>query len=237
MTVSAARLAQVFVELVDTRDDEFDLSAFLQLVTARAAEVVGAEAAGLLLADTSGQLQFVAGSDETTAMLELFQAQHHEGPCLECFHSGQPVMNADLSAAADRWPKFAPLAVTAGFHAVHALPMHRDSSGTVGAMSLFQTSTGQLGADDIQIVQSLTDLATLKVLQERTIHGAHVLTDQLQGALTSRVVIEQAKGVIAQMRGISVDDAFDVVRALARRERRPLAHVAQAVVDDPSIIT
>jgi hypothetical protein len=237
VTVTAVRLAEVFVEVADTpRDKDFDLSVFLRLVTARAAEVVRSDAVGLLVADPDGQLQFVAGSDETTTMLELFQLQHHEGPCRDCFRSGEPVVNANLADAADRWPRFAPLAVAAGFRSVHAIPLRRAHNDTVGAMSLFDTETGRLQAEDARIVQCLADVTTIRLLQERAVHGWQVLADQLQAALTTRIVIEQAKGLLAQMYGVSVDEAFDALRTYSRRHRQRLADVAQSVVQGPGPI-
>jgi hypothetical protein len=163
----------------------------------------------------------------------VFQLQHHEGPCSDCFRSGEPVDNVDLAEAGDRWPRFAPLALAAGFRAVHAVPMRRDHTDPVGAMGLFQTDTGRLEADDQQIVQSLADVATIKLVQERALRGGKVLITQLQEALTTRIVVEQAKGILAQLHGISVDDAFEVMRAFARRNRRRLADVAQELIDDP----
>ena len=137
MTVSAVRLAEVFVELADPPEDTFDLSAYLRLVTQRVAEVMQSDAAGMLLADRTGQLRFVAGSDEATTMLELFQLQHEEGPCLDCFKSGEPVVNTNLAEAADRWPRFAPMALNADFQAVHAIPLRRPNDDVVvGSMSL-----------------------------------------------------------------------------------------------------
>ena len=237
MAVTAARLAPVFVEIAAApRDDDFDVSAFLRLVTARAAEVLASDAVGLLVADPQGQLRFVAGSDETTSVLELFQLQHHEGPCLECFRSGTPVVNANLAEAEGRWPRFAPLAVAAGFRSVHAIPLRESRYGTIGAMSLFDTSTGRLEADDVSIVQSLADVTTIRLLQERVLRGAQVLTDQLQTALDTRVVIEQAKGVLAHVRGISTDEAFDTLRAYCRRHHQRLNDVSMMLVADPSRI-
>jgi hypothetical protein len=236
VTVPAVRLAEVFVEVADTRDAEFDLSGFLRLVTARAAELVTSDAVGLLVADPQGQLQFVAGSDETTAMLELFQLQHHEGPCLDSFRSGEPVINTDLADAADRWPRFAPAAVAAGFRSVHAIPLRRPTSDAVGVMGLFDTDTGRRPEDDTRIVQCLADVTTIRLLQERALQGWQSLADQLQTALTTRVVIEQAKGVLAQTYGVTVDEAFGALRAYARRHRQRLDDVARLVVKGPGPI-
>jgi hypothetical protein len=224
------------VEVADTRDDEFDLGEYLQLVAVRAAEVVQSDAAGLLLADHEDRLRFVAGSDEATAMLELFQLQHQEGPCLDCFRSGEPVVNTNLAEAADRWPRFAPFAVAAGFRSVHAIPMRRSSDGPVGAMSLLDSHVGELEGDDIRIVQSLAAVATIRLLQERAIHGAQVLTDQLQTALNSRIAIEQAKGAVAQVLNVSVDQAFDLMRGYSRQHQQRLTELARTLVDNPEQI-
>jgi transcriptional regulator with GAF, ATPase, and Fis domain len=225
----------VFVEMADTLVDEFDLIEFLQLVTARTAELADVSAVGLLLADHHGQLQFMAASDEATRLLELFQIQHHEGPCLDAFVSRVPVVNADLSRAADRWPLFAPRASDSGFHSVHALPL-RLRSEVIGALNLFGTGTGTLAPADVQVVQALADVATIGLLQERAIHRAEVLTEQLQGALNSRVVIEQAKGALARTHGVGVDEAFEKLRSYARRTNCKLSDVANAVITEPDTI-
>jgi transcriptional regulator with GAF, ATPase, and Fis domain len=225
----------VFVEMADTLVDEFDLIEFLQLVTARTAELADVSAAGLLLADHHGRLQFMAASDEATRLLELFQIQHHEGPCLDAFVSQAPVVNADLSQAADRWPLFAPRAAESGFRSVHALPL-RLRQQVIGALNLFGTGTGTLAPADVQVVQALADVATIGLLQERAIRRGEVLTEQLQGALNSRVVIEQAKGALARTHNVGVDAAFEKLRSYARNHNRKLSDVAHAVISEPDTI-
>jgi GAF domain-containing protein len=236
-TVSAERLAAIFVEVADTLVDEFDLLDFLHMLTHRAADLVGAAAVGLVLADQRGRLDFMAGSDENVRLVELFQVQNQEGPCLEAFHTGRPVINVDLSRAADRWPQFAPRATAAGFQSVHAFPLRlRDQS--IGALNVFgATAGGDFHGDDVSIMQSLADIAAIGLLQERTIRRAEILTEQLQGALNSRIVIEQAKGAIAQIRGGTVDEAFTVIRSYARANNRRLTDVAYAVVTDPGSVS
>jgi GAF domain-containing protein len=231
-TLAAERVAEMFVEFADTLVVEFDLIEFLQMVTTRASELVGSAAAGLLLADPHGQLQFMAASDERAELLELFQVQSHEGPCQDCFREAVPVVNADLREAADRWPLFAPRAVAAGFRSVHAFPM-RLRQDVIGALNLFGTDVGRMEPGDVRTVQALADVATIGLLQERTVRKGEVLTEQLQGALNSRVIIEQAKGAIAQMRGCSVDEAFTLLRGHCRNHNLRLSDVAQAVVTDP----
>lgn len=233
-TISAERLATVFVEVADTLVDEFDLIDFLHMLTARTAEVAGASAAGLLLADQRGRLQFMAASDEKTRLVELFQIQHHEGPCLDAFRTAKAVTNADLSQADGRWPRFAPRASAAGFRSVHAFPL-RLRNEVIGALNVFGAAPGG-GFDDAdaRIVQALADVAAIGLLQERAIRRGEILTEQLQGALNSRVVIEQAKGALAQSRGVHVDDAFVLMRDHARRTNRRLSDIAMTIIANPA---
>jgi GAF domain-containing protein len=229
-TLSAQRLAQVFVEVSDTLVDEFDLVDFLHMLTMRTAEIAAASVVGLVLADERGNLQFMAASREDARLLELFQLQNDEGPCLDAFRTGAAVVNTDLRDDADRWPRFAPHATEAGFRSVHAFPL-RLRAQVIGALNVFGAAGGaRLDADDVPLVQALADLASIGLLQERAVRHGQVLSEQLQGALNSRVVIEQAKGAIAQSRGVSVDEAFTLMRAYARSNHRRLGQVAQAVV-------
>jgi GAF domain-containing protein len=236
-TVSAERLARVFVEVADTLIDEFDLIDFLQLLASRTADLLDASPVGLLLADQTGRLEFMAASDENVKLLELFQAQNQQGPCLDAFRTGTPVVNADLAEATSRWPLFAPRAVQAGFRSVHAFPL-RLRAQRIGAMNVFSANVGgRLAESDVQIVQALADVASIGLLQERAISRGETLTEQLQGALNSRVTIEQAKGALAQARGVSVDDAFVLIRSFARGNNLRLGEVARAVLTDPDSIS
>lgn len=230
--VPADRLAQVFVEIADTLVDEFDLIEFLQMVTVHTSDLFDAQAVGLLIADGQGRLQMMAASDEHAKLLELFQVQSLEGPCQDCFRTGEPVVNADLHAAAARWPRFAPRAVEAGYQSVHAFPL-RLRREVIGALNLFGGSTGRLEPEDTRVVQSLADVATIGLLQERAIRRSEVLTEQLQGALNSRVVIEQAKGALAQIHSCSTNEAFALLRTYCRERHLKLVEVAQSIVDDP----
>jgi GAF domain-containing protein len=233
-TVSAERLANVFVEVADTLIDEFDLIDFMHMIAERTAELIGAPAVGLLLADQHGRLEFLAASDENTKLLELFQVQNREGPCLDAFRTATPVVNADLADAGVRWPRFAPRATAAGFRSVHAFPL-RLRSEVIGALNVFGDQPGSTLEDaDVPIVQALADVAAIGLLQERAVRRGEILTEQLQGALNSRIVIEQAKGAFAQARGTSVDTAFTQMRNYARRTNRRLGDVAYAIVTDPA---
>jgi transcriptional regulator with GAF, ATPase, and Fis domain len=234
-TVSQQRLAEVFVEITDTLVDDFDLIEFLHMVTLRTAELLDVSAAGLLLADPHGQLRFTAASDEATKLLELFQVQNHEGPCLDAFLTRTPVVNADLREATDHWPLFAPRATQSGFRSVHAIPL-RLRSEVIGALNLFGADAGALEPDDVRTVQALADAATIGLLQERAIHRGDVLTEQLQAALNSRVVIEQAKGALSRIHGVGVDEAFELLRTHARRNHRRLSELAHTIITDPSSV-
>jgi GAF domain-containing protein len=235
-TVSAERLATIFVEVADTLVDEFDLLDFLHMLTDRARSVVGAAATGLLLADVRGNLEFMAGSDENVRLLELYQLLAHEGPCLEAFQTGRPVINVDLDSASSLWPKFAPRATEAGYQSVHAFPL-RLRNQVIGALNVFGASQGgDFDSADVSIMQALADVAAIGLLQERSIRRGEVLTEQLQGALNSRIVIEQAKGAVAQANGTSVDEAFQAIRQFARRNNRRLTDVSRAVVTDPAAL-
>jgi len=232
-TVSKERLAEVFVEMADTLVDDFDLIEFLQMVTQRTVELINVSAVGLLLADHHGKLQFTAASNEASRLLELFQLQNQEGPCLDAFRTRLPVVNADLREAAGQWPLFAPRAAGSGFRSVHAIPL-RLRGEVIGALNLFGADVGMLQPEDVAIVQALADVATIGLLQERIIHRGEVLAEQLQGALTSRVVIEQAKGALARIHGVDVDRAFGLLRGYARSHNRRLSELAHAVVTDPA---
>jgi len=232
--VSAERLAEVLVEVADTLVDEFDLIEFLHMVSTHTSELVEAEAAGILLTDHHDRLQLMASTDERTKMLELYQVQAEEGPCHDCFRHGRAVSDADLSQA-EHWPNFAPRAVAAGFRSVHAFPL-RLRQQVIGALNLFGSTTGHMHPGDVRIVQALADVATIGLLQERTIRRGEVLTEQLQGALHSRVVIEQAKGALAQIHGVSPDEAFLLLRSYSRSHQRHLSEVARLVAEDPSAV-
>lgn len=229
--IATEHLAEVFVKVADTLVDDFDLIEFMQMLTARSAELFAVSAAGVLLTDPQGRLHLMAASDERTQVLEIFQLQAHEGPCLDCFNTGSPVSEPDLRAA-DRWPRFTTHAVAAGFGAVHAFPM-RLRGEVIGALNLFSNVPGQMDALEKGLVQAIADVATMALLQERAIRRGEILTEQLQAALNSRIVIEQAKGALSQIHGCSIDEAFVIMRAYARAHGRLLTEVATQVTTDP----
>jgi len=228
-------VAEAFVELADTLVDDFDVVDFLHQVTVRCAEVLDVSAAGVLLTDQRGALRVVAASTEQTRLLELLQLQDGEGPCPECFHTGRRIAVADLSAATSRWPRFAAEARQIGFVSVYALPM-RLRTDVIGALNLFGTEPGALDEDTIRLGQALADVATVGLLQARAIRNRDALAEQLQAALNSRVVIEQAKGVIAERRHLDMDQSFTLLRGTARPSNRRLSDLARAVIDGSEIL-
>jgi transcriptional regulator with GAF, ATPase, and Fis domain len=229
MMVREQRLAEVFVELADTLVEEFDVVDFLQTLTERCVELVDTDAAGLMLNDQRGNLQVIAYTDEPTRLLELFELQKAEGPCLDCFTTGQVIANVDLAAATGRWPVFAEAALGSGFSYSHALPL-RLRRQVVGALNLFTVDRRALTGDHLAVAQGMADIATIGLLHERALRDQVVLAEQLQTALHSRIVIEQAKGVLSARAGIRVSEAFSRLRTHARRSGQQLTAVAEAVV-------
>jgi transcriptional regulator with GAF, ATPase, and Fis domain len=223
-------LTRAFVDLADTLVSDFDVADLLHSLVEHCVTLLDADAAGLLLSDQRGGLQVLASSSEQARLLELFQLQADEGPCLECFRSGEAVSVPDLIETTDRWPQFASAARGAGYAAVHALPL-RLRKEVIGALNLFSTETGHLPQDDVDVAQALADVATIGILQERAIHNREVVVEQLQGALNSRIVIEQAKGLLAEAGGIDMDAAFVAMRQMARRTNSLLAQVARDLVE------
>ena len=230
--IGIERLADVFVGVADTLVADFDVIDFLHTVAGHATEMSGAAAAGLMLSDLDGGLHYMGASDESARLLELFQIQHEEGPCLDCYRSGRPVTVADLTSEPSRWPAFTERALASGVRSVHAFPM-RLRNQVLGALNVFGAEPRPLDPEEARVVQALADLATIAIIQERLIRQAELLTEQLQFALNSRVVIEQAKGAIARSLGVSVEEAFDLMRGHARRERVGLTDLALRVVESP----
>ncbi|HEX6855376.1 MAG TPA: GAF and ANTAR domain-containing protein [Streptosporangiaceae bacterium] len=229
-------LSETFVELTDTMVDDFDVIDFLHVLTDRSVVLLDVSAAGLLLADPRGELRVVAASSEAARLLELFQLQNDQGPCLDCFRTGQPVTAADLDAGAHRWPRFAAAARQAGFAAVQALPMRlRDQ--VIGALNLFRATPGAFDPANVRIGQALADVATISLLHERSMRQSDTLNEQLQTALNSRVIIEQAKGKLAERLGIDMTQAFSLLRGAARDRNLRLADLAQAFIDGTEPLT
>ena len=186
-------------------------------------------AAGLMLVAPDGDVRVMASSSEAMRVLELFELQNQEGPCLDCYRTGQPVVNQDLATVDGRWPKFAAEALAAGFHSVHALPMRLRGS-VIGALNLFHLERGEMRQGDVEAAQAFADVATIAILQHRAALEAQVLTDQLNHALNSRILIEQAKGMVAERQGLDMEQAFNTLRNHARNHNIRLAEVAQNLI-------
>ena len=229
MTTRERLLADTFVELANTLVDDFDLIDFLHILVERTVALVDADAGGIMLADQRGGLQVLAATSHAAELVELFELQQQEGPCLEAFGTGQAVTKVDVAEMQDAWPTFTPRLAQAGFSSAQAIPM-RLRDHVIGALNVFRVIPGALTEDDMRLGRALADVATVGILQQRVISARDLLAEQLQGALNSRVVIEQAKGVLAGRSGLSVDQAFILMRTHARSTGAHLHAVADDIV-------
>jgi GAF domain-containing protein len=223
-------LAKTFVELADSLVTDFDVVDLLTLVVDRCVDVLDVGAAGLMLLGADGELRVMASSSEAMRVLELFELQSQEGPCLDCYREGQPVVNQDLVTADGRWPRFGPEAIRAGFKSVHALPM-RLRGQVIGALNLFHVESDAMRDTDVDAAQALADVATITILAHRAALEAQVLNEQLTYALNSRVLIEQAKGMVAERLRLDMEGAFKALRSHARNHNRKLIELAHDVIN------
>jgi transcriptional regulator with GAF, ATPase, and Fis domain len=222
-------LARAFVRLADTLADEFDLVEFLHGLSVDSVEIIGAEAASVMLPDTSGALRVVASSEERMRVLELFEIQSAQGPCLDAFGSGRAVQ-ASAAESRRRWPVFALRASEAGFNVMCAVPL-RARTDTIGALNIFRGNDEPFSDAELEIARAMAQVATIALIQERAIRERSLLVEQLQAALRSRVVIEQAKGMLAEHLSTTVDEAFQLLNKYARDRNRKLTDLARDVVD------
>lgn len=224
-----ARVLDAVVSLVDTLLEDFDVVDLLTELTERSAQLLDVEAAGFLLADPLNQLRLLAATTEQARELELFQLQADEGPCVECYASGRPVSVADLTVTAERWPRFVPAALDAGFASVHAVPM-RAAGIVLGALGLFG-APGELNDADRLVAQTLAHIACVAILQEHAPTPATVMP-QLRSALASRVIVEQAKGLLRESLDVSIEDAFILLRSYSRANGEHMTEVARRLMAD-----
>jgi GAF domain-containing protein len=229
--IAVDRLARVLVEVADSLVADVDLIEFLHTVASHAAELSGGTSVGLVLADEGGALHHMASSDQSATLLELLQIQDDEGPCRDCYLTGELVVEDNLALAAGRWPSFAPRAAAAGMSSVHAFPMKRRNR-VIGALNVFGHDEDGLDQEAAGVVQALADVATIALIQEQAISRADLVNAQLRAALDSRVAIEQAKGAVAASLQVSVGEAFEMMRRNARRARTPLTEYARVLVHD-----
>ena len=228
-TIREQRLADVFVGLADTLVGGFDLVGLFDDLAAACVDLLEVSAAGLMLADASGQLRVMASSSERSRLLELLEIQNDAGPCLDCYRHGRAVLVTDLAADPERWPRFSGEAIRVGFGSVYALPM-RLREETIGALNLFHQQPNGVSDANLRLAQALADVATIGILQQRAVQQSSDLAEQLQTALNSRLIIEQAKGVLAEREQTDMSEAFELLRGYARRKRVKLSGVAAAVV-------
>ena len=223
-------LLAAFVEFADTFVDDYDVVEFLHRLAERCVALVTVSEAGIMLADADDGLRYVASSSERMHLIELFELQHDEGPCVDAYRTGVAVLSDMTEEATTRWPRFAPHAREVGFQSVSALPM-RLRTQVIGALNLFSTTSEPLSPEDQQVAQALADIATIGILQQRALSDKHVVTSQLEAALASRVLIEQAKGRVAERNHVSIDDAFTLLRGYARSHSRLLRQTAEDILD------
>jgi GAF domain-containing protein len=229
VTAREELIADAFVQLADTLVAEFDVLDFLHVLVERAVELLDADAGGIMLADQRGGLEVMVASSHEVHLVELFELQSEEGPCLDAFRSGEAVTRHDPAAMRESWPAFTARLEEAGFASAQAVPMRlRDE--VIGALNVFRAAPGALSDPDMKLARALADIGTIGLLQERSMRARDRLAEQLQGALNSRVLIEQAKGVLAERSGLEVGQAFRALRDHARRSGTPLVEVASAVV-------
>jgi GAF domain-containing protein len=230
VTEREGRLVRAFVDLADTLVGDYDVGDFLHVLCERCVEIFDFDAVGVLLLGEHEQLRLTAASSEQLRVLELFEIQQEEGPCQDAYQTGAQVTQHDLRQADERWPRFAPAALDAGFRSVYAFPL-RWRDDRIGALNMFRAEPGPFDELDIAAAQALADVAAIGILQQRALAEAKLRAEQLQHALNSRVVIEQAKGVIAERLGIDPEEAFERLRRHARNNQRRLHDSARMVVE------
>jgi GAF domain-containing protein len=223
------QVTEAFVSLASSLANGFDVVDLLSGLTEDCARLLDIASAGLLLADGLGELHVLAASSHATRQLEVFQLQRDEGPCRDCYHAGEPISAPDLATESDRWPQFVPRAVESGFLSVHAVPMRlRDNA--LGALGLFGTTVGPLNPDDLVLAQALADVASVALVHDKAATDSTAVVEHLRLALNSRVVLEQAKGVIAHVGELDMSQAFALLRRYSRDHNLRLTAVAEAVV-------
>jgi GAF domain-containing protein len=227
-TSREARLNSAFVMMADTLTADYDVVDLLHTLVVECTVIVAATAGGLLLADQRGQLQLLASTDESAELVEVMQLAAGAGPCVDCFTSGISVSVPNIAASGGRWPDFEGSALGQGFQSVHATPMKLRGE-VIGTLNLFNVAPGAFTPRDAAVVQALADVATIGILQQRIATESHIVAEQLQRALDSRVLIEQAKGAMSQALGLTMDEAFGAIRNYARNHNMTMHAVATAI--------
>ncbi len=229
-----ATLAKRFVALADTLVDDFDVVEVLDGLMYTCLELLEVNEAGMMLTDSSGGLQRVASSSESARLLELLQVQTREGPCFEAVQHGEVVVVEDIEQHRGRWPTFSERLVEDGFRSVYAFPM-RLREATIGGLNLFGASAHTLDEGGRVIAKALTDIATIGILQQRSLRRSALLAENLQRALNTRVVIEQAKGVLSERGNLPMEHTFALLRDYARSHQLKLSDLAHSIVYPPHV--
>lgn len=228
--VTQRQLLQTFARLADTLVDDYDVVDLLQVLVDTCRDLLDTTAAGILLADSRGELEVVVSTSEASRLVEMMQLSAEAGPCIESFRTGKRISVPDIERTGDDWQQFRGAALAQGFRSMDAVPL-RLRDATIGTLNLLRASPGDAPEEDIMAAQAFADVATIGILHERSIRESEVLSQQLQAALNSRIVIEQAKGVVSHTRGIPIDDAFTLMREYARSHSLGLSVVAARLVD------
>jgi len=224
------QLVETFVTLADTLVVGYDVVELLHTLVDKCVSLFEASAAGIILAAEAGELEVVASTNERSRLVEILQLRSGSGPCVECITTGRAVAVADIDAVGPKWPRFRAGSLEQGFASMRAVPL-RLRATTIGSLNLFWDRRGGLGEEHALTVQALADVATIGILQERAIRESDVARQQLQHALSSRVLIEQAKGVLAFTHNVDMDEAFALLREHARSNGEALVAVAERVVN------
>lgn len=224
------KLTAAFVKLADTLIADYDVVDLLHTLLEECMGLLDTQAGGLMLADASGNLQLIASTSEQADFVEIMQLNAGSGPCVECFNTGASVTVTDIDKHGGKWPEFREAALRMGYLSIHAVPM-RLRGDILGTMNLFRTDVGELTTRDVAVAQALADVATIGILQERSIRETNLVSEQLQRALDSRILIEQAKGVLSETQSLDMNQAFTALRLYARSHNLSLRVVASSVVD------
>lgn len=222
-------IIDTFVALSDTLVEDYDVVDLMQTLVEHSATLFDAVSAGLVLVNPSGTLDVIASTDEDTRLIELMQLQSGQGPCIRCIQTGQPVIVPDAWALTNQWADFRRTSIELNLRAAHCVPM-RLRGTTIGSLNLFRAQPGHLDTDDITVIQAFADVATIAVLQQRALEESSIIQQQLQHALDSRIIIEQAKGIIAYTHNTDIDHAFQILRDHARATSTPITDVARRIL-------
>ena len=224
------RLNDAFATLTHTLVHDYDFVELLQNLVEICKDITGAAEVGLLLADETNQLEVVASTRENGDLVETMQRGADAGPCHSCYLTGNIVTDPSIADSPPEWAEFRDAALALGLESVVAIPM-RFRETTIGVLSLYGDHTTHLDERDLRAAQTLADAATISILHERVLHESDLLQQQLSLTLNARVLIEQAKGVLAQLHGIHPEDAFIQIRDYARSRKQNVNDVAAQLVN------